>query len=83
MVTLKLQFSDDGVVKVDHQIPFDIITSEEDIEDVGFPSNIATRVVLRIPASRLDDLRNFQKLMQTIQKTGANASASMGVFCPL
>jgi hypothetical protein len=78
-VALNLRFTRDDRLVVAHQIPIDIVTSGTEIEQVGFPPYIATKVVLRMPSARLDDIRDFQKMMQIAKDTGEKSSASIGV----
>ena len=78
-VTLSLQFERDGTLELDRAIDFDIVTSGREVDRVGFPTGDASRVVLRIPVSRLEDVVNYQRTLFKAREAGIAASASIGV----
>ena len=78
-VSMSLQFSHEGVVEIDHDIRFDILTSGSEIDRVHCPSTVSNGVVLRLPASRLEDVVAYQGRLLNAREFGESASASMGV----
>ncbi|MEH6635881.1 MAG: hypothetical protein V7700_10195 [Halioglobus sp.] len=78
-VSMRLAFSHDGVVELDHDIRLDILTVGREVDRVNFPPTVSNGVVLRLPASRLDDVVDYQRRLLQARETGESASASMGV----
>lgn len=78
-VSMSLQFSHEGVVEIDHDISFDILTSGSEIDRVHFPPTVSNGVVLRLPSSRLEEVEAYQRRLLHAREFGESASASMGV----
>ena len=78
-VSMSLQFSHEGVVEIDHDISFDILTSGSEIDRVHFPPTVSNGVVLRLPASRLEEVEAYQRRLLHAREFGEPAAASMGV----
>jgi hypothetical protein len=78
-VSMSLQFSHNGVVEIDHDISLDILTSGSEVERVHFPPTASNGVVLRLPASRLQEVVAYQRRLLHARESGESASASMGV----
>ena len=78
-VSMRLQFSHEGVVEIDHDISFDILASGSEIDRVHFPPTVSNGVVLRLPASRLEEVVAYQSRLLHAREFGESSSASMGV----
>jgi hypothetical protein len=78
-VSMRLQFSHDGALEIDHAISFDILTSGREIDRVRFPPTVSNGVVLRLPASRLEEIAAYQRRLLKAREMGEPSSASMGV----
>jgi hypothetical protein len=78
-VSMSLQFSHDGVVEIDHDISFDILTSGSEIDRVHFPPTVSNGLVLRLPAARLEEVVAYQRRLQQAREFGESSSASMGI----
>ena len=55
-VSMKMQFTRDGIVEIDHDINLDIVTSGEEISRANFSPNISNGILLTLPSSRQDDV---------------------------
>ena len=78
-VSMRLQFSSEGVSEIDHDIGFDILTSGSEVDRVHFPPTVSNGVVLRLPTSRLDDVVAYQGRLLRAREFGESSSAGMGI----
>jgi hypothetical protein len=78
-VSMRMQFTRDGIVEIDHDISLDIVTSGDEISRANFSPNVSNGIVLRLPSSRLDDVLIYQRKLQFAREHGQSASASMGI----
>jgi hypothetical protein len=78
-VSMKMQFTRDGIVEIDHDINLDIVTSGEEISRADFPPNVSNGIVLKLPSARLYDVVTYQRKLQFAREHGQSASASMGI----
>ena len=78
-VSMSLQFTVAGAVEIEHHISFDILTAGREINRVHFPPTVSNGVVLRLPASRPEEVVAYQGRLLKAREFGEPASASMGV----
>ena len=82
-VVMELSFTLDGKLEIEHHIPFDVVISGLEVEQVRFPNGKSSNIVLRIPANRVEDVEIYQQALLRAREGGLNGSASMGVSSKL
>jgi hypothetical protein len=77
--TITMQFRRQENLLIDETVELEIIRSGPEVEKVGFPTHLTNRFVLRIPASRVDVVVNYQRLLLREREAGSGASATFGI----
>ena len=77
--TIKMQFRRQETLLIDETLQLEIIKSGVEVDKVGFPSHLTNRFVLRVPASRVDVVVHYQRLLLREREAGSGASATFGI----
>ena len=75
-VGMTMQFIREGEVLVDEHFELDVLTSGPELHALGLPRQEGSRMVLRVPRSKVAEVANFQRLyaLESEQRRGAQAT---------
>jgi hypothetical protein len=77
--TVTMQFRRQETLLIDETLELEIIKSGVEVDKVGFPTHLTNRFVLKVPASRIDVVVNYQRLLLREREAGSGASATFGI----
>jgi len=78
-VGMTLQFIRGGEVLVDEHFQLEVLTSGPELHALGLPRQVGSRLVLRVPRSKVADVVNFQRLYALESKQRRGAQATFGI----
>ena len=74
-----MQFRRQETLLIDETVELEIITSGVEMDKVGLPADLTNPFVLMVPASQVDIVVKFQRLLLREREAGSGASATFGI----
>lgn len=77
--SISLKFSVENEIKLNYLIDLEIIKQGREFAPVGFPDDLGTGLVIRIPEGKVDLVENYQRQLKLAQTNSVRGSASIGI----
>jgi len=78
-MTQQFKYKTDEAMLVDDNIDLEVTALAEGYDRAGLPSTANNLYIVRVPQSRVNDVLNFQSLLNAERVAGKGASASFGI----